>query len=161
MNRSQAFLKSQDWLAQPVNFYYRGQQKEGTFIGGCCSVWFSILFFIFVFMQLVTWSFSPSFNEFLSERYIDRRNEKVVFNIDPKIFLPTIIVCNSFKETYFDNEFNCNDKRYWEIGFQQQTPEEGFKDVGSILCKDLINSWTDLSVEQREQIKSELLFPDL
>ena len=68
-------------------------------------------------MQLVTWSFSPSFNEFLSERYIDRRNEKVVFNIDPKIFLPTIIVCNSFKETYFDNEFNCNDKRYWEIGF--------------------------------------------
>jgi len=67
--KSVSYLKRQDWLARPVNFYYKGQIDQGTILSGCSSCCASIFFFVFVVGQLLGW-LNPSYNESIAVHYL-------------------------------------------------------------------------------------------
>jgi hypothetical protein len=117
--KSQApFLKRQDWLAQPINFYFRGYTKQGTLLGGCFSCCASIFFFVFIVVQLWSWMFQPSFNESLSIHYLPKVSN-YVYDIPINRFLPTFAICDSFKDAFVEYDFeSCNNSTNWDIWFQ-------------------------------------------
>ena len=75
-------------------------------------------------------------------------------------FLPTIAICDSFEEAVkISEQTQCNLPQHWQLSFRQTYDNGTFEEQPAIDCHTLIDSWTDLEPEERQEIKEELLFP--
>ena len=71
------FVKEQDQLGQGVSLNYRGSTGFGTILGGCCSMFYSIVFAVFIVIQLYAWMFEPYYSESINVAYLDRASAQV------------------------------------------------------------------------------------
>ena len=151
------FLKGQDQLGQGVNLNYKGNSNFGTIIGGICSLAATVFFFLFTMIQLYAWIFEPSYNQQITKSYLSR-NDNVTYTIPTQTYIPMFAITtqdpSQARALY-------NDREYFSWQFNQieiigkthiSTPIEAVK------CNDLINSWTDLSEDERNDLKDELFY---
>ena len=47
---------------------------------------------------------------------------------------------------------------HWEVKFRQFVQDKEMVEIDAIPCEELIASWTDISEEERNTVKKELLF---
>ena len=58
-----AFMKGQDQLGSSININYKGSDSFGTVLGGCLSLFMTLFFTFFIFTQLWSWNFAPSYSQ--------------------------------------------------------------------------------------------------
>jgi len=147
--KNASYLKRQDWLARPANFYLKGQIDQGTVLSGCFSCCASIFFFVFVVTQLVGW-LTPSFNETISIHYLSRKS-KEIYDIPISSFLPTFAVCDNATSVLSSHHYeSCNNLTNWDISFRQENFEDGgFTLIDAVHCAEVIQNIPDISLEEK------------
>mmetsp|Transcript_32533 Transcript_32533/g.40315 ORF Transcript_32533/g.40315 Transcript_32533/m.40315 type:complete len:145 (+) Transcript_32533:3-437(+) len=142
-NRCTKFLRGQDALGSNVMLNYKGEGGYGTILGGCMSIIVNTFSFFFIIMQLYAWFFKPSFNKTAATNYLSRKTSEL-YTIPLTSFLPTFGII-SFGE---DGKTTTNDASLVKWGWKFEGIED-HDEIESILCKDLVNSWTQLSTGER------------
>ena len=157
-NACAGFLKRQDQLGSGVSLNYRGTSAYGTIYGGVCSLIATLFFTFFTVIQLYAWIFQPSYSQTTSIGYLGREEDKP-YEIPVQRFLPTFAIATEIYDESYTLSFNNPDWFTWNI--TQYTEDGPLDDVilDTVLCKDLINSWTDISEDERYSFLGELLFP--
>ena len=84
-------IKSKDALGNHMTLHYKEQRGFGTVLGGCCSIFVSLMVAFIVFMQFWAFFFKPSFQENLEVEYT-KRGENSIQDIPLIDFMPTFAV---------------------------------------------------------------------
>ena len=70
--------------------------------------------------------------------------------------MPTFFLITSVDDYVY---YNDKDYFYWEMWQVNSTYPDGHV-IDTILCADLINSWTDLSEGERDSLLEEIIYPE-
>ena len=132
---------------------YRGEAGFGTIIGGFLSLVFNAFFLLFIFIQLYSWLFQASFNQSLSVTYLDN-SEKTIYDIPATSFLPTCAVATFGRDGRIADANNRTD---WSISYQIVYINGTKEQVEAVNCRDLIDSWTDVSESEKDVFRKEQL----
>jgi len=99
----------------------------------------------------------PSFNESTTVEFLDVKTMEA-YEIPIEDFLPSITVCDDFNEAVFDmSQEHCNDAEHWKVIFRGHNSDGTTDDHLAIDCLELVDSWTDMSEEERTSLKAEFL----
>ena len=156
-NACAGFLKRQDQLGSGVSLNYRGTSAYGTIYGGVCSLIATLFFTFFTTIQLYAWIFKPQYSQTTSIGYLGREEEKT-YEIPVQQFLPTFAIITGYDDEMSEWIYN-NPKWFtWNVTqYTENGPSEGVL-LDTVTCEDLINSWTDISEDERDSFLRELFY---
>ena len=154
-----------DEFGQSAKFNYRGESGYGTGLGGCCSLFVTILTALFISIQLIG-MFNPSYNSVMTTTYLGSEigidpDHVPGYDIQTGDLVPTFMTITNNgedpieynSETFFKFQFNLLDKMAGTT-----TP------VPAILCSDpsYIDGpfWEGFSQEEKDNFLQQLQFPD-
>ena len=101
---------------------------------------------VFILGQFYGFLFRPSYNQTIATNYISKKDAEV-YTVPLKTFLPVFAILSNQGEKIYD---------YLEMGWYQGD----FLKIDIIDCKELVNTWTDISEGERQSILDELDLTD-
>ena len=160
-NACAGFLKRQDQLGSGVSLNYRGTSAYGTIYGGVCSLIATSFITLFTVIQLYSWIFHPSYSQTISISYLGRKQDEP-YKIPVQRFLPTFAIITVVDDESEEGKKDFNNPNWFTWNVTQHT-EDGPSDgvlIDTVLCENLINSWTDITEDERDSFLRELVFPE-
>ena len=120
------------------------------------SLGFEIFFTFFIAVQLYAWMYIPTYDQSVSEDYIDMSDprNRDAYEIPLDHFLPMVGIAEYDPATWDTPEatFKLNDRKIFDIKWIAQYGIEE-KVLESISCRELIDSWTHLMEKERSSFK--------
>ena len=144
------FFKGQDQLGSAVSINHKGSSGYGTILGGILSLFFSVFLAIFVAIQIFAWLFQPSYNQSFTSSFLQKKSTET-YTIDIKDFLPSLQIISQDFDT---GKVTFNNEDFFEIYWSQKVNKE-VQLLETVNCKDLIDSWSDMSQKEKDNIKQE------